>query len=163
MYRGIATKEIYVKSYDKPLEAVEIENLRFEVEQKDNYTLIRMNDALPNLRTIADSLWKYKRRLEDAFVAQIGPLQVRLMKEVYMVFLHHYDASRTYCKRDADNYYEKALSDVIAQTFLFGGDDSSKNVQRCSFTFADHRSYTEVYLIPYEHFLDWMKEHPRNP
>lgn len=163
MYRGIATKDIDISSFDKPLEVVVMDELSFEVEEKDSYTVIRMNDALPNVRTIADSLAKYKRRLEDAFKSFLGERRVRKMKEVYMVFVHHYDASRTYCKRDADNYYEKALSDVIAETFLFGGDDSSGNVQRCSFTFADNRSFTEVHLIPYENFLAWLSEHPINP
>ena len=71
------------------------------------------------------------------------------------------DHKNNVCK-DADNFEEKPLSDMIAKLFIIGG-DGHENVQRMSLTQKDDYDFTEIFLVPRTNFIEfWSEFYPQN-
>lgn len=141
-----------------------LHDLNFEVFQEEFGIRFTMNQALPNMKTAGNQLLRYKSQLEDVLDAWLHECGSQIDKQdnAYMVFVHHYNKDKRYCMRDCDNYYEKPLSDILSRRFLKNG-DSCHYVQRCSFTEADSRTFTEVFLIRFEAFPEWISGRIPNP
>lgn len=99
----------------------------------------------------------YRNKIEDQVADHFR--RDKHMKECYMVFVHHH--KNNVCK-DADNFEEKPLSDMIANLFIIGG-DGNENVQRMSLTQKDVHDFTEIFLVPRNNFIEfWSEFYPQN-
>lgn len=94
----------------------------------------------------------YRMQVETLFAQHF--VKNKHIGACFMVFIHHHKYQQ--CK-DADNFEEKPLSDLIADYFIFGG-DAYDHVQRMSLTRRSEHDYTQVYLVSPDQLVPFCQD-----
>lgn len=134
----------------------DIAAVTYQIDRTEDGIHIISNYRCPNYRAADVEFYRYARDIKENFKSQAAQIpDIGSIGQCYMAFFHHYINKPLYA-RDVDNYYEKPLSDAIAETFVRGGDGPG-NIRRISMALPDDKNYTEVYLIPFHKFLAWIQ------
>lgn len=150
-------EQITKEFWKKPQEIFQEFKPYWSIEKRKVFTRIVCDLKLPHRTMDKVEYANYRNQIEDEVNAHFR--RDKHMKECYLVFVHHH--KNNICK-DADNFEEKPLSDMIAKLFIIGG-DGNENVQRMSLTQKDDYDFTEIFLVPRTNFIEfWSEFYPQN-
>lgn len=121
------------------------------IEKTENFTKITCDLKIPHKTMDKRAYASYRLSIEECIKKHF--VKDKHIKKCFMVFIHYHKYRQ--CK-DADNFEEKPLSDMIADYFIIGG-DGYDNVQRMTLTKLSTHNYTEVYLVPFHGFIKWYE------
>lgn len=141
----------------KKIETKQESGQYWSIEKLQHWTRIVCDMRIPHRTMDKKQYALYRMSIEDVMEEHFQ--KDKHIKKCFMVFVHHHKSKQ--CK-DADNFEEKPLSDMISDYFIIGG-DGYDNVQRMTLTKKDIYNFTEIYLVPYENFLRWYQWYEKTP